>query len=195
MAEELGDGFLLQVAGVDLGLGVGAGDEDECRELGYVELLHRGGFLVPDLGDVNRAEEVDCQGADQRACCALLGEQDGLGSVFVLSKPFVQVLVCCALHVVGDAVDDGVDDTFGAARALVVLDARLSGLFRGCHDFQCGEALDTHLPAEGFIFVIVAVDRGDFRESVEVFRGFFVGRFEVLAMAAPGRVESKWVCE
>jgi hypothetical protein len=74
---------------------------------------------------------------------------------------------------------------------LVVLHAWLSGFLGRGHDLEGWEALHAHLAAEGFVLVIVAVDRGDIRQSVEVFRGFFVGGLEVLAVAAPGSVESK----
>ena len=45
------------------------------------------------------------------------------------------------------------------------------------------------MSAKGFVFFIVAVDGGDFGQTFEVFGGFFVGGFEVLAVTAPWRIE------
>lgn len=65
----------------------------------------------------------------------------------------------------------------------------MAAFLRRADDFEGGEAFDPEGGAEGLVDVCVAVDGGDFDEAVKGAGGFFVGGFEVLAVAAPGGVE------
>ena len=49
--------------------------------------------------------------------------------------------------------------------------------------------MHAHAAAEGFVSVIVAVNGCYLGQAGEGFSGFFVGRLETLAVAAPGGVE------
>lgn len=89
-----------------------------------------------------------------------------------------------------DLGDDGLDNGVGGALALVVLDDGLAaGLLTGADDLEGREAGDAEATTEGLVVVVVAVDSGDLGQAVKVPGGLFVGGLEVLAVAAPGRVE------
>lgn len=49
--------------------------------------------------------------------------------------------------------------------------------------------MDAHLPAEGLVHLLVAVDGGDLGDAGKGLGGLLVGGLEVLAVAAPWRVE------
>jgi hypothetical protein len=49
--------------------------------------------------------------------------------------------------------------------------------------------LNAHLPTEGLVHLFIAVDSGDLGDTGEGLGSLFVGGLEVLAVAAPWRVE------
>jgi len=49
--------------------------------------------------------------------------------------------------------------------------------------------LDSHSTTEGLIALVIAIDRDYLSKIFEAFRGFFIGGFEALAMAAPWGIE------
>ena len=74
---------------------------------------------------------------------------------------------------------------------MVVLHRRLAGLLAVSNNLEGWEALNAHLPAEGFVHLFIAVDGGDFGDAGEGFGGRLVRGLKVLAVAAPWRVESE----
>jgi hypothetical protein len=91
--------------------------------------------------------------------------------------------------VVVNLVDHGVDNALSGTGSLVILDSGLAGLLSRADDLEGWEAFDAELTTERLVLIFVTVDSGDFGETIEVLGGLLVGRLEVLAMAAPRRVE------
>jgi hypothetical protein len=100
---------------------------------------------------------------------------------------------------VGDLLDNGVDDGLRRAGALVVLDGGAAGLLAGADDLERRKALDLEALAQRLVGVFIAIDAGDLGQALERLGGLFVGGGELLAVAAPGGVEPdmlggrKWI--
>jgi hypothetical protein len=92
--------------------------------------------------------------------------------------------------VVVDLVHDSITNARGSARSPVVLDDGLAaGLPAGAKRLERGEALDALGGAELLVGIVVAVHGGNVGQPVQVAGGLLVGRLEVLAVAAPRRIE------
>ena len=169
-------------------------EDDEGGVGGYAEHFVGGGFFVADLGECDAFEVVCCDNLDQSARGALVAEEDGFGGVVVGVEPSVETFVGYPLDVVRNGGLDGVDNILGGSSAIVIFYCWFSGLLGGFDDLEGWKALDAHAAAESLVALIVTIDGGDLSQAIETLGGFFVGGFEVLAMAAPWGVES-FQCE
>ena len=106
-------------------------------------------------------------------------------------EPVLEVFVVETFDMVWYLLDYRIHNSLRAPWPLVILDTGFAWLLGWDYDLEGWESLDTHLSAEGFVLISIAIDSCHICQALKISGHLFIGWLQVLAVAAPWSVESE----